>query len=156
MHTCDIFYSDLTSTIPPSGVEETHEPQPIPQFLVGHDRDWMSVSPYSLRYWDKQFLEPFGKVRDVLYVVVAPDNDMVLKHVNSFFKELSTVYETCRLGRHCAINKPLRDGVLRVGKSAAQKLVDEPVDEWFNTLGDSNVAQKLKLYAQVCKHNLGE
>ena len=93
-------------------------------------------------------------MRDVLYVVVCPDNDVVLKHTTAFFKELSTVYEMCRLGRHCAINKPLRDGVLRVGKSAAQKLVDEPVDDWFSSLGDSPLASKLKLYAQVCKHNL--
>ena len=94
-------------------------------------------------------------MRDVLYIVVAPDNDLVLKHITSFFKELSTVYEMCRLGRHVAINKPLRDGVLRVGKNAATKLMDEPVDEWFNMLGgDANITSKLKLYAQVCKHNL--
>ncbi|GFO14516.1 mediator of RNA polymerase ii transcription subunit 13 [Plakobranchus ocellatus] len=137
------------------GTEENHEPQPIPQLLVGHDKDWLSVSPYSIRFWDKQFLEPYGRMRDVLYVVVAPDNDFILQHVVSFFKELSTVYETCRLGRHCAINKPLRDGVLRVGKQAAAKLVDEPVEDWFNLIGDSPLASKLKLYAQVCKHNLG-
>ncbi|XP_055863166.1 mediator of RNA polymerase II transcription subunit 13-like isoform X2 [Biomphalaria glabrata] len=137
------------------GTEENHEPQPIPHFLVGHDRDWLTVSPYSIRFWDKQFLEPYGRMRDVLYVVVAPDNDFILQHVVSFFKELSTVYEMCRLGRHCAINKPLRDGVLRVGKSAATKLMDEPVEDWFNFLGDSSIASKLKLYAQVCKHNLG-
>ncbi|GFR59275.1 mediator of RNA polymerase II transcription subunit 13, partial [Elysia marginata] len=138
-----------------SGTEENHEPQPIPQFLVGHDKDWLSVSPYSIRFWDKQFLEPYGRMRDVLYVVVAPDNDFILQHVVSFFKELSTVYETCRLGRHCAINKPLRDGVLRVGKQAAAKLMDEPVEDWFNLIGDTPLASKLKLYAQVCKHNLG-
>ncbi|CAL1546108.1 unnamed protein product [Lymnaea stagnalis] len=137
------------------GTEENHEPQPIPHFLVGHDRDWLTVSPYSIRFWDKQFLEPYGRMRDVLYVVVAPDNDFILQHVVAFFKELSTVYEMCRLGRHCAINKPLRDGVLRVGKHAAAKLMDEPVEDWFNFLGDSSIASKLKLYAQVCKHNLG-
>lgn len=137
------------------GTEENHEPQPIPQFLVGHDKDWLSVSPYSLRFWDKQFLEPYGRMRDVLYVVVAPDNDFILQHVVSFFKELSTVYETCRLGRHCAISKPLRDGVLRVGKQAAAKLMDESVEDWFNLIGDTPLASKLKLYAQVCKHNLG-
>ncbi|RUS84802.1 hypothetical protein EGW08_007417 [Elysia chlorotica] len=137
------------------GTEENHEPQPIPQFLVGHDKDWLSVSPYNIRFWDKQFLEPYGRMRDVLYVVVAPDNEFILQHVVSFFKELSTVYETCRLGRHCAISKPLRDGILRVGKQAAVKLMDEPVEDWFNLIGDTPLASKLKLYAQVCKHNLG-
>ena len=33
------------------GAEENHEPQPIPQLVVGHDRDNLQVSPYSLRYW---------------------------------------------------------------------------------------------------------
>lgn len=75
-------------------------------------------------------------MRDVLYVVVAPDNDFILQHVVAFFKELSTVYEMCRLGRHCAINKPLREGVLRVGKQAAARLIDEPVEDWFNFLGN--------------------
>lgn len=80
-------------------------------------------------------MEPFGRQRDIAYVVVAPDNDFILQNVISFFKELSTVYELCRLGRHCPISKVLRDGIMRVGKSAAQKVQDEQVDEWFKSIG---------------------
>lgn len=137
------------------GSVESSEPQPIPHFLVTHDRDWLSVSPYTIRFWDKQYMEPFSRPRDVIYVVVAPENEFILQHVRSFFKELSTVYELCRLGRHVPINKPLRDGILRIGKTSAQKVAQEPVEDWFNLIGDTPMAAKLKLYAQVLKHLLG-
>ena len=80
-------------------------------------------------------LEPYGRQRDVAYVVVAPDNDFILTQLLGFFKELSTVYELLKLGRHCPISKTLRDGIMRVGKTAAQKVADEPVDEWFSVIG---------------------
>jgi mediator of RNA polymerase II transcription subunit 13 len=43
----------------------------------------------------------------------------------------------------------LRDGILRVGKTAAVKLSKEPLDEWFSMLGDNPTTNLLKLYAQV-------
>ncbi|KAK7088057.1 mediator of RNA polymerase II transcription subunit 13-like isoform X2 [Littorina saxatilis] len=136
------------------GSVESSEPQPIPHLLVTHDRDWLSVSPYSIRFWDKQYLEPFSRPRDIIYVVVAPDNEFLLQHVRSFFRELSTVYELCRLGRHVPF-KPLRDGIMRIGKNTAQKLTQDSVDDWFSLLGDNPIAPKLKLYAQVLKQLLG-
>ena len=57
--------------------------------------------------------------------------------------------QICRLGRHGPIAKVLRDGILRVSKSAAVKLPKEPADEWFNMLGDNNTTAILRLYAQV-------
>lgn len=62
---------------------------------------------------------------------------------------MSFSLQVCRLGRHCPITKVLRDGILRVGKTAAVKLAKEPVDEWFTLLGDSTTTNMLKLYAQV-------
>lgn len=55
----------------------------------------------------------------------------------------------CKLGRHSPITKVLRDGILRVGKKAKQKLANEPVEEWFTLLGDGEVTDMLRLYAQV-------
>lgn len=60
-----------------------------------------------------------------------------------------SVFQMCRLGRHCPITKVLRDGILRVGSKAAVKLAKEPVDEWFTMLGDNSTTNMLKLYAQV-------
>ncbi|XP_035216520.1 mediator of RNA polymerase II transcription subunit 13-like, partial [Stegodyphus dumicola] len=136
------------------GTEDQCEPQPIPSLLVGYDKDWLALSPFALKYWDKLLLEPYTNSRDVAYVVVAPDSDCVLTHVKKYFKELSTIYELCRLGRHCPITKVLRDGIMRVGKSTAKKLADEPVDDWFSLIGDGPIASRLKLYAQACRYHL--
>jgi mediator of RNA polymerase II transcription subunit 13 len=67
---------------------------------------------------------------------------------------LSTAYEMCKLGRHSPITKVLRDGILRVGKTAKAKIGNEPVEDWFTLLGEGEVTDMLKLYAQVCKHHL--
>lgn len=133
------------------GSEENSSPQPIPALLVGNDSDWLSVSPYSLRYWEKQFMEPYGKQRDIAYVVLAPDNNYIIDYVKIFFKELSNVYELCRFGRHAPFAKKLRDGIMRIGKKqAATKSTEEPGEEWFKQIGESPITNKLKLYSQVC------
>ncbi|XP_033748042.1 LOW QUALITY PROTEIN: mediator of RNA polymerase II transcription subunit 13-like [Pecten maximus] len=136
------------------GADENSAPQPIPSFLVGYDRDWLSVSPHALHFWDKQFLEPYGKPRDIAYVVLSPENDYIVNAVKLFFKELSTVYGMSKMGRHCPASKVLRDGIMRVGRKAAETVVNESVDEWFTQIGDSPVAEKLRLYAKVCLHRL--
>ncbi|XP_002735637.1 mediator of RNA polymerase II transcription subunit 13-like [Saccoglossus kowalevskii] len=134
---------------------ESPEPLPVPSFLVGHDKDWLSLSPYALHYWDKLLLEPQCATHDVAYVVVTPDNDFILQCTKAFFKELGAVYETCRLGRHApACTKVLRDGIMRVRKSVVKKIGDQPVDSWFSQFGSIPDAAKLKLYAQVCRHYL--
>ncbi|XP_071946449.1 mediator of RNA polymerase II transcription subunit 13-like isoform X2 [Antedon mediterranea] len=135
------------------GPQQSSHPLPIPPLLVGHDKEWLSFSPYALRKWEKLLLEPYSCPRDVAYLVVAPDNHYILRKAKAFFKELSAVYETCRLGRHVPIPK-LRDGIYRVGKKAASKLHRESVDGWFTQIGTHPDAPKLKLYAQVCKHHV--
>lgn len=42
---------------------------------------------------EKLLLEPYSCQRDVAYIVVAPENDLVLNNVKLFFKEFSAVYE---------------------------------------------------------------
>lgn len=134
------------------GSDENSTPQPIPSFLAGLDGDWVSLSPYSLRYWDKQFLEPYGKPRDIAYIVLAPDNDYIINAIILFFKELSNVYELSRMGRHSPVSLKLRDGIMRVGKKIAEKFsTEDHPDDWFKFIGNSNVASKLRLYSQVCR-----
>ena len=130
------FYSRII-LLYPTGSDEVSEPQPIPPLLAGYDKDWLSLSPYALRYWDKLLLEPYSKQHDVAYIVVAPDNDYILSAAQVFFKELSTVYELCRLGKHCPISRDLRDGIIRISKKAASKLSEEPVNEWFTFIGEN-------------------
>lgn len=68
------------------GTDDRCEPQPIPSVVVGHEKDWLSLSPYALQHWESLLLEPYSYARDVAYIVVAPDNDAVLSRVRSFFK----------------------------------------------------------------------
>lgn len=137
-----------------TGTEDRCEPQPIPSVLAGYDRDWVAIGPLAIPHWDRLLLEPYSKPRDVAYIVLAPDVDYVLNKTKFFFKELSSTYEMCHFGRHVPITKVLRDGILRVGRSAASKLANDPVDEWFTNIGDSPVATLLRLYAKVCRYHL--
>ncbi|XP_077995263.1 mediator of RNA polymerase II transcription subunit 13-like isoform X2 [Glandiceps talaboti] len=135
--------------------DESPEPLPVPSFLVGNDKDWLSLSPYAIYYWDKLLLEPYCATRDVAYVVLTPDNEFILQSTKVFFKELSAVYEMCRLGRHVPYNpKVLRDGIMRIRKNSVKKVSDVTVDDWFSQIGNTPDAAKLKLFAQICKHHL--
>ena len=135
------------------GTEDRCEPQPIPSVMAGYDRDWVAIGPLAIPHWDRLLLEPYSRQRDVAYIVLAPEVDHVLSRTKTFFKELSSTYEMCRFGRHVPY-KGLRDGILRVGKSAATKLANDPVDDWFTNIGDSPIASLLRLYARVCRYHL--
>ncbi|MGH0159948.1 UNVERIFIED_CONTAM: hypothetical protein FKN15_046227 [Acipenser sinensis] len=138
------------------GTDESPEPLPIPTFLVGYEYDFVVLSPFGLPYWEKLLLDPFGSQRDVAYLVVCPENEALLNGAKSFFRDLTAVYESCRLGQHRPISKVYSDGIIRVGSTAAKKLTDQPVSEWFLKAAGSNsdAFAKLKLYAQVCRHDL--
>ena len=70
---------------------------------------------------------------------------------------ISVCLQSCRLGQHRPISKGYPDGIVLVGGSGAKSLVDQPVSDWFlkAASGNSDAFTKLKLYAQVCRHNLG-
>uniref|UniRef100_A0A2Y9D1E0 Mediator of RNA polymerase II transcription subunit 13 n=1 Tax=Anopheles dirus TaxID=7168 RepID=A0A2Y9D1E0_9DIPT len=146
------------------------EPQPIPSLIVGYEKDWLSLAPYALHYWDKLLLEPYSYPRDVAYVAIVPDNDYVVAKVRTYFKELSTTYEMCKLGRHTPIKG--WDGVLRVGSQRVLKETQNSnQDEWFTNMGvdqqrrngtataagsggPSGLNELLRLYAQTCQQQL--
>lgn len=77
------------------GADDRCEPQPIPLVVTGRDRDWVTLAPFAVNFWDKLVLEPYSYGKDIAYIVVAPDNDFILSRVRTFFKELSSVYEVC-------------------------------------------------------------
>lgn len=133
------------------GTEDQCEPQPIPSLLVGYDNDWVALSPFALKFWEKLMLEPYSVTRDVAYVVVAPEDDYLQTQIKTFFKELSTTYQMLRLGKHCPIVKIAPNGIIKVGKKYARH---EPIDEWFNKIGDGDFAIKLRLYAKACRYTL--
>ncbi|XP_061590092.1 mediator of RNA polymerase II transcription subunit 13-like isoform X2 [Cololabis saira] len=144
------------------GSEESPEPLPIPPVLLGYDRerDFLALSPLALPFWEKLLLEPYGGQRDVAYVVLCPNSPSLLAAAQSFFQELSAVYETCRLGKHRPLAKVSRDGLLRVGEEVEQEKLDEvDVEQWLAGpwAGQQHTdnLSKLKLYAYTCKQQLG-
>lgn len=65
--------------------------------------------------------------------------------------------QSCRLGQHRPICKLLPDGIMTVGSAASSKLSDKSVAEWFSQAAHANndAFSRLKLYAQVCRYDLG-
>ena len=86
------------------------EPLPIPSLTVGYEREWLSVSPLSLYYWDSLGLEPWAASRDVAYIVLAPDNDNILGQTRTFLRALTNGYEVRYLtSSHSATSTNLRN-----------------------------------------------
>lgn len=133
------------------------EPQPIPSVVVGHDKEWLCISPYALQFWDKLLLEPYSYPRDIAYIVITPDNDYITSRVKAFFKELSTTYEMCRLGKH----QPVKgwEGILKVGKPVLQNKRDDmpsnfDSDEWLKAIDNNRLNELLKLYSAAFQQHL--
>uniref|UniRef100_A0A1A9W5S5 Mediator of RNA polymerase II transcription subunit 13 n=1 Tax=Glossina brevipalpis TaxID=37001 RepID=A0A1A9W5S5_9MUSC len=129
------------------------EPQPIPSVIVGHDKDWISVAPLAIHYWDKFLLEPYSYARDIVYLVIAPENDYVISKTKTYFKELSTTYEMCKLGKHTLMYG--WGGMLTVGqRPPTEKPFTTNLDNWLRTMEDTTLAEKLRLYAHAFQHML--
>ncbi|XP_037869439.1 mediator of RNA polymerase II transcription subunit 13 isoform X3 [Bombyx mori] len=126
--------------------EDLCEPQPVPSLLVGHDRDWISLSPYALRHWERLSLEPYAYSRDVAYVVVAADCDALADPLRAFFRELSTAYEACRLGRHRPVTRLARDGLVRTGAARSGE-----TDEWAGPLPAGRLGRYLRAYSEALR-----
>lgn len=129
------------------------EPQPIPALIVGHEKDWLSVAPYAIHYWDKLLLEPYSYSKDIAFMVVCPDNEDVLANSKMYFKELSTTYEMCRLGRHTPMTKwngflPVNSGCILPNQQRTS------LDDWFDSLPDRRFGEQLKMYAHALMSKL--
>ncbi|XP_050559233.1 mediator of RNA polymerase II transcription subunit 13 isoform X6 [Spodoptera frugiperda] len=131
------------------GNEDLCEPQPVPPLLVGHDRDWISLSPYALRHWERLALEPYSYARDVAYVVLAADCDALTEPLRAFFRELSAAYEACRLGRHQPISRLARDGLVRCAPSSRPER-----DDWTGPLPSGRLAAHLRAYGDTLRSSL--
>jgi hypothetical protein len=57
-----------------SNTSNNYDPEPIPALVVSSsDKDWMTISPYAVKFWDKLNLEPYSKHKNVAYLVMVPD-----------------------------------------------------------------------------------
>ncbi|XP_072944044.1 mediator of RNA polymerase II transcription subunit 13 [Epargyreus clarus] len=134
------------------GNEDLCEPQPVPPLLVGHDRDWISLSPYALRHWERLSLEPYSYSRDVAYVVLAADGDAFSDPLRAFFKELSAAYELCRLGRHQPITRIAKDGIVRTSPTDRDR--DSNCEEWTGELPPGRLGEYVRAYADTLRSSI--
>ncbi|CAF4766441.1 unnamed protein product, partial [Rotaria sp. Silwood1] len=136
--------------------EQISGPQPIPYVLAGLDREWIMLAPYGLKFWDKLCLEPYSKRKDIGYICIVPDNDYICSMTKTYFRELSTHYELCRLGLHRPLLKVLSDqGLLRISQQKNDTSQLPNIDPWFTDHETTHpLGSRLKLYAQIFKDKL--
>jgi mediator of RNA polymerase II transcription subunit 13 len=136
--------------------EQISGPQPIPYILAGLDREWIMLAPYSVKFWDKLCLEPYSKRKDISYICVIPDNDYICSMTKTYFRELSTHYELCRLGSHRPLSKVFTDqGILRISQQNNDTSQLPDIDPWFTDHETTHpLGSRLKLYAQILKEKL--
>ncbi len=157
---------------------QTYEPEPIPALLVSSaDKEWLTISPYSVKFWDKLNLEPYSKYKNIAYLIISPEmnqnqdslmdtadaskDNLVQQSVKEYFKELNSVYELCRLGIHRPALRIAPDsGVVKVPLfiSSANSKLRFPgikVDKWFDQVQlnpqTRYLGKQLKLYAKSLK-----
>lgn len=72
--------------------------------------------------------------------------------------QASGLFQACRLGQHRPICKDHADGIVTVKSASAKPQSEQPLSDWFfkmcNNISNDSLT-KLKLYAQVCRHDLG-
>ncbi|KAI8982452.1 mediator complex subunit 13 C-terminal-domain-containing protein [Mycotypha africana] len=71
-----------------------------PNITVGRQDDFLQGSSKLITFWEKLRLEPYSNKKHINYFVVYPQNNCIENTAIQFFKELSSMYETCLLGAH--------------------------------------------------------
>jgi hypothetical protein len=147
-HFCRIAYRDVNI------LTCNYEPEPIPSLLVSSsEHDWLSVSPYAIKFWDKLCIEPYSKQKNIAYCVMCPDSETILTSVRKYLKEFNSVYELCRLGFHRPALRISHDnGIMKVpfGNKDVHD-VDAETEVWFKQFKNQTLVNKLKAYFATFK-----
>ncbi|KAI8080555.1 mediator complex subunit 13 C-terminal-domain-containing protein [Thamnidium elegans] len=110
-----------------------------PDIVVSRNEDFLEGSPKMLTFWEKLGLEPCSSKKQLKYLVMYPENRDIEASVTQFFKNLSTVYDTCHLGKHMPGHiGPYRHGLVPVPLSAAES-------------NETSVKSRLKSYEETCE-----
>lgn len=82
----------------------------------------MVTNPQLVHLWEKLSLAPYDQTKDILYLAVVPDTNVVVEKCRVFLEELSSIYEKCRFGIHVKVQTKdaPRDAILRLGHYRAQ------------------------------------
>ncbi|CAD5217572.1 unnamed protein product [Bursaphelenchus xylophilus] len=99
--------------------DETYKAEQIPQVLVAAGQDAIATNPQLVHMWEKLSMAPYDQPKDVLYLAIVPDGNVLADKCKVYLEELSSVYEKCRFGRHLKVNvkEPncqLKDGIFKI------------------------------------------
>ncbi|VDO30104.1 unnamed protein product [Haemonchus placei] len=157
----------LTSKSLPKSSAPTHDddislPEPIPYINVAAEKDAIRAAPHVVRHWEHLSLGPIDQPKDVLYLVVVPDNPDICNLAVKYLEQLSQMYERMRLGRHIAMPTGVdsRDGCVRVGcRTQTGKYPTETTTlDFLNLVGryvdNKAFMTKLRLFTQQMEENV--
>ncbi len=84
---------DCHLTFLPAPLGDECAPLPMQPVVVGHDHEWLSVSPLALPSWEKLLFEPYSQRKNVLYLVMAPNAPNLVPALKKYFRDLSIMYK---------------------------------------------------------------
>ena len=124
-----------------------YEPEPIPALLVSSsEKDWLTVSPYSIKFWDKLNFEPYSKQKHVAYIVLMPDFSELFNELNETSSSIPTP---------TASHKYEDSDIFGFGKSAQAKQSQEKEmsDAQFQTMYQSvkDYFKELNSVYELCR-----
>ncbi|KJH46449.1 hypothetical protein DICVIV_07479 [Dictyocaulus viviparus] len=142
--------------------DDIGSPEPIPYINVAAEKDAIRVAPHVVRHWEHLSLGPIDQPKDILYLLVVPDNNEIYSMAVKYIEQLSQMYERMRLGRH--IPWPTgcegRDGCVRVGcRTQNGKYSAETTTlDFLNLVGryvdNKSFMTKLRLFTQQMEENV--
>uniref|UniRef100_A0A915MGN6 Mediator of RNA polymerase II transcription subunit 13 n=1 Tax=Meloidogyne javanica TaxID=6303 RepID=A0A915MGN6_MELJA len=153
------------------GEEENGRAEPIPKVVVlsSAEREPLLLSPTMIRNWEQLELMPIDQPKDVLYLALVPDVNVLAEKCKIFLEELGSVYERrCRLGSHIrlSIKDAPKDAILRVGRSSlplnlGYQMFNSLPHSFFTQFGfdqhlSDPIIQKFASYMECCNQELQE
>nr|CAD2188210.1 unnamed protein product [Meloidogyne enterolobii] len=153
------------------GEEENGRAEPIPKVVVlsSAEREPLLLSPTMIRNWEQLELMPIDQPKDVLYLALVPDVNVLAEKCKIFLEELGSVYERrCRLGSHIrlSIKDAPKDAILRVGRSSlplnlGYQMFNSLPHSFFTQFGfdqhlNDPIIQKFASYMECCNQELQE
>ncbi|CAK5081745.1 unnamed protein product [Meloidogyne enterolobii] len=153
------------------GEDENGRAEPIPKVVVlsSAEREPLLLSPTMIRNWEQLELMPIDQPKDVLYLALVPDVNVLAEKCKIFLEELGSVYERrCRLGSHIrlSIKDAPKDAILRVGRSSlplnlGYQMFNSLPHSFFTQFGfdqhlNDPIIQKFASYMECCNLELQE
>ena len=155
--------------IPENEEDTAHTPEPIPNIVVGSEKDLILTTPTVVWAWDRVGLAPYSWPKNILYLAVIPEhsmtteksktfseNSLITEKCRIFLEDLSNVYEKNRLGRHLPLPPKLKDS----NSTLNNGLIKIPLQNFNNSNDQKSLVHKLEYfvnqYLQIISRVFGE